>query len=193
MILGQSAATAACMAIDANQAVQDVEYAALREKLLADKQVLDIPAGSTRPAGIDPKSLKGVVVDDDKAEKQGEWLDSSSVGGFVGTAYLHDNNAAQGTKNVRYSLVIADAGRYDLRMSYTPNPNRASNVRVTVRTGDDEKTVLVDQRRAPEIQKSFVSLGEFRLAADEIVVVVVSNEGANGHVIADAVWAAPVE
>lgn len=193
MILGQSAATAACMAIDANQAVQDVEYAALREKLLADKQVLDIPAGSARPSGIDPKSLKGVVVDDDKAEKQGEWLDSSSVGGFVGTAYLHDNNAGQGTKHVRYSLVIADAGRYDLRMSYTPNPNRATNVRVTVRTGDDDKTSLVNQQRAPDIQKSFVSLGEFNLAADEIVVVVVSNEGANGHVIADAVWAAPVE
>jgi hypothetical protein len=39
MILGQSAATAAVMAIDAEQAVQDVPYVKLRERLLADGQI----------------------------------------------------------------------------------------------------------------------------------------------------------
>jgi hypothetical protein len=42
MVLGQSAATAACLAIDAEAAVQDVDYAALRERLLSDGQVLDL-------------------------------------------------------------------------------------------------------------------------------------------------------
>lgn len=41
MILGQSAATAAVLAIDADSAVQAVPYAALRTRLLADKQVLE--------------------------------------------------------------------------------------------------------------------------------------------------------
>ena len=40
MILGQSAATAACLSIDDGVAVQDVEYERLRERLLADEQVL---------------------------------------------------------------------------------------------------------------------------------------------------------
>jgi hypothetical protein len=40
MILGQSAATAAVMAIDANQSVQDVPYERLKEQLLKDGQVL---------------------------------------------------------------------------------------------------------------------------------------------------------
>jgi hypothetical protein len=40
MILGQSAATAAALAIDANSPVQKVEYGTLRERLLADGQVL---------------------------------------------------------------------------------------------------------------------------------------------------------
>ncbi|MEM7395274.1 MAG: FAD-dependent oxidoreductase, partial [Verrucomicrobiota bacterium] len=40
MILGQSAATAASFAIDENLAVQDVAYEKLKERLLADKQVL---------------------------------------------------------------------------------------------------------------------------------------------------------
>ena len=41
MILGQSAATAACMALDASTAVQQVEYAQLRERLLKDGQILE--------------------------------------------------------------------------------------------------------------------------------------------------------
>jgi hypothetical protein len=40
MILGQSTATAAALAIDANSPVQRIEYGALRERLLADGQVL---------------------------------------------------------------------------------------------------------------------------------------------------------
>jgi hypothetical protein len=44
MILGQSAATAAVLAIDGKIAVQDVPYAKLREQLLKDKQILEFNA-----------------------------------------------------------------------------------------------------------------------------------------------------
>jgi hypothetical protein len=40
MILGQSAATAAVMAIDAKIPVQDVPYEKLKERLLKDGQIL---------------------------------------------------------------------------------------------------------------------------------------------------------
>ena len=40
MVLGQSAATAASMAIDDNLAVQDVDYSKLKTRLLNDNQVL---------------------------------------------------------------------------------------------------------------------------------------------------------
>jgi hypothetical protein len=43
MILGQSAATAAALALDNGLAVQDVPYAKLRARLLADGQVLEMP------------------------------------------------------------------------------------------------------------------------------------------------------
>jgi hypothetical protein len=46
MILGQSAATAAAIAIDRGIAVQDVSYEQLRKQLLADGQVLEY----TQPA-----------------------------------------------------------------------------------------------------------------------------------------------
>jgi hypothetical protein len=41
MILGQSAATAAAMALDAAVSAQDVDYAKLKARLVADRQVLD--------------------------------------------------------------------------------------------------------------------------------------------------------
>ena len=43
MVLGQSAATAASLAIDAGAAVQDVGYPALRRQLLRDRAVLEWP------------------------------------------------------------------------------------------------------------------------------------------------------
>ncbi|MDF2720015.1 MAG: dependent oxidoreductase, partial [Paenibacillus sp.] len=42
MVLGQSAATAAAMALAEGRAVQDVEYARLRQRLLQDGQSLDL-------------------------------------------------------------------------------------------------------------------------------------------------------
>ncbi len=48
MILGQSAATAAVMAIDSGIPVQDVPYERLRARLVADGQVLEYPPKATR-------------------------------------------------------------------------------------------------------------------------------------------------
>ena len=42
MILGQSAATAACIAIEDDLAVQDVPYDKLKSQLIADGQVLEM-------------------------------------------------------------------------------------------------------------------------------------------------------
>lgn len=58
MILGQSAATAAVMAIDAGIAVQDVAYEKLRERLVQDGQVLNFqaPASNRQPSSKKAKS-----------------------------------------------------------------------------------------------------------------------------------------
>ena len=58
MILGQSAATAACLAIDAKVRVQKVDYEKLRSRLLADRQVLEWGASSNSAAAAKPGSPK---------------------------------------------------------------------------------------------------------------------------------------
>jgi hypothetical protein len=51
MILGQSAATAAALSIEAGVPLQKVEYARLRARLLADGQILEWAQGAVRPEG----------------------------------------------------------------------------------------------------------------------------------------------
>ncbi len=193
MVLSQSSATAACQAIDEECAVQKIDYAKLRERLLADKQVLAWTGPAAR-AGIDPTKLSGIVLDDKQAELTGNWSTSSSIGGFVGSGYLHDSNEDKGQKDARFKFEIKVPGRYEVLVAYTPNPNRATNVPVTITTADGDRTIQVNQRNAPTgsaeksaAGKSFHSLGVFRLEAGKPCIVTISNRGTDGHVIVDAV------
>lgn len=68
MVLGQSAAAAAALAIDADAAVQDVDYPTLRKRLLADRQVLSRPVKAKvgarlhRPTTASQKSSSALTV-----------------------------------------------------------------------------------------------------------------------------------
>jgi hypothetical protein len=192
MVLGQSAATAAAQAIDAGTSVQKVDYQKLNERLLADKQVLKW-TGPKRGAagGVNPKGLKGIVVDDEAAKLVGSWLNSSSSPGYVGSQYLHDNNDQKGQLTATFVIPLKEAGEYDVRLSYPPFANRATNVPVTIKSGDTVKEVKVNQRQKPTLDGAFVSLG--KIQADKEIVVTIGTTGTDGHVIADAVQAVPVK
>ena len=78
-------------------------------------------------------------------------------------------------------------GRYEVQLSYSHNGNRATNVPVVVRHSGGEKTILVNQKKVPPIDKLFVSLGEFDFSADTPATVSISNKSTDGYVIIDAV------
>jgi hypothetical protein len=187
MILGHSAAAAAALALDEGTTVQSLDYAVLRKQLDKDGQVLEIPAGSVRTPGLDPARLPGVVVDDLAAVKTGVWGSSASVGGFVGESYLHDADEGKGSKSIRFDVKVPATGRYEVRIAYTPNPNRATNVPVTITHADGETTKSVNQKQKPPIDGTFISVGTYSFSKDGESSVTISNEGTTGHVIADAV------
>jgi hypothetical protein len=193
MVLGQSSATAAAIAIDDGIDVQKVDYAKLKARLLADKQVLEY-AAPPKPAGSDPglapARLSGIVVDDEKAVFTGAWTVSNSAVPYVGTGYRHDGDAGKGEKSVRFEAALPAAGRYEVRLAYTPHANRSKAVPVVVRHADGESKVAVDQTRKPTHEGAFVPLGMFRFDAGKAVVEV-STAGTSGHVIADAVQWVP--
>ena len=190
MVLGQSAAIAACQSLDAKVAVQDIDYARLKEKLLEEKQVLQW-AGPIKPTGIDPKSLPGVVVDNSDAKLAGDWVKSSSIGGYIGFDYLHDGNEAKGMKSAEFKVKIPKAGHYEVRMAYTGNPNRATNVPVTISTASGAKKVLVSQRENPK-SSGFQSIATIDAEAGESISITITNDNTDGYVIVDAVQVSPV-
>ena len=187
MVLGQSAATAAALAIDGGMSVQEVAYAALRERLLADGQALAW-AGS----GKDPASLDGIVIDNTAATTTGSWNSSSSISGFVLYDYLHDDNEGKGTKTVAYSTRLPTAGTYEIRLWATASGNRATNVPVTVQLPSGTQRMMVNQQKGPA-ETGFVSLGMFACPAAAPITVSISTAGTDGFVVADAVQFIPFE
>jgi FAD dependent oxidoreductase len=190
MVLGQSSATAAALAIDGTTSVQQVDYAKLREQLLAGKQVLEWTGPKRSVANaIDPKTLPGLVVDDADAIKRGAWSESSSIGGYVGASYLHDGNAQKGELSATYKFAVKEPGEYEVRIAYTPNANRASNVPISIQHAGGEAQATLNEKQPPAIDKTFHSLGKFRFGKEAVVTI--SNTNTNGYVVIDAVQLVP--
>ncbi|TLD71504.1 FAD-dependent oxidoreductase [Phragmitibacter flavus] len=189
MILAQSAATAAVMAIDGNLPVQDVPYEQLREQLLKDGQILEAP--HLLKTGKNT-NLPGIVVDDTKAQLTGSWETSGAGKNYVGTGYRHDNNV-RGTElsKARFDAALPKSGKYEVRLAIPHNPNRASNAKVVIRHQGGEETIRVNQRELPPIDDLFLSLGTYQFDKSIAGVVTISNEDADGYVIADAVQFLP--
>lgn len=199
MIMGQSAATAAVLAIDDNLPVQKVNYQKLRERLLADKQILIWTNSGPTRGGMNPDQaaarraaaavkLPGIVIDDSDAVKTGDWVESASVPNIVGSGYVHDNNADKGAMTIVFSPNIPADGEYELFLISTPNQNRASNVQVTIEANGTTTTATVDQKSTASLR-----LGRFQLPTGKSTKVTISNKNTDGYVIADALQCLPVK
>lgn len=191
MLLGQSAATAATHAIESDVPVQDVDYTRLRDRLLKDGQILQY-AGPRRHrgggTGVDPKTLPGIVIDNEDAELIGPWQVNNVTHPRVGPTYVHDGNEAKGKCIAKYKFKLPNPGRYEVRVSWPPNSNRATNVPITIRYSGERKTLSVNQKSSG--RKGFHSLGEYLFG--ESAIVEISNQGTDGYVIADTVQFVPV-
>lgn len=215
MILGQSAATAACLSIDQNTAVQNLKYESLKQRLIEDKQVLKYAKGSRYRTS----ELKGIIVDDDKATLQGSWTMSTANKPFVGGGYRHSGgpsssspsaggssaggpnasspnssglNTSSGASKAKSAMFKASLkpGRYEVRMYWPLNNNRASNVPVTIQHADGASHVLVNQKSRPKKSLDALSLGTFNFASTGSIIV--SAEGTDGYVVLDAIQFLPV-
>ncbi len=199
MVTSQSAATAACLAIDQDVAVQKVDYEKLKSRLLADGQVLAWPPTGVPTSGAVPRtivragSLPGIVLDDDKAEYRGAWTTSNRQPSPIGASYRHDDNKGRGEKVATFTATIPKAGEYEIRLLFTWHENRSSRTKVTVTGADEEKTVRINQRKPAMKDRVPNALGIFRFHAGAKASVSVSNEGADGYVVVDALQILPAE
>lgn len=185
MVLGQSAATAASLAIDAGVSVQDLDFAALKSRLEADGQILHYTAPPKPAANYTAlDSLAGTVVDDSAAKLTGDWLASILPSG-IHQGYRHDNDARDGKATAVFTANLPAPGRYEVQVAWSPNANRATNVPVRIGHAGGSSEVKLDQRQRPEIDRHFGPVGTYEFGTTGTVTI--TNAGTDGHVILDAV------
>ena len=181
MVLGQSAAVAACMAIDRKTAVQAVDVKQLQSQLknnpLADN------------------SMPEVLVDNDYARQvtiTGNWQ-SEKAGGY-GPSYLKISPDGQTTGSVRFSAAIQKAGRYQVYVYCPKVPQATDRTRVTVFNGKQKQEKSISKNDIQVIGQTsgeWVSLGVMDFPPGNSAYVEITTEAANGVVVADAVLFVP--
>lgn len=180
MVLGQSAAVAAAMAIDAKQPVQEINITKLQAKLKSNP----LANGST------PE----IVVDNDDKEKvstTGQW--TSRKGGY-GPSYLVAEPANKEKRTIAFIPTIARAGQYEVYIYLPKTNNMAREIAIQVFDGKKNNPVAINPAAvqvAGQTSGEWVNIGAYQLPAGKRSYVEIAAEGATGIVIADAILFIP--
>lgn len=183
MVLAQSSAAAACIAIDKKQTVQQVDIKQLQQ-LLADNPLMD---GSVAEILVDDNDATQVAI---KGPHQIE-----KAGGYRNTwiKIAPDNGSAE--TSITYQPEIKVAGRYSI-YAYLPGlDSAASKAHFIVQNNSNKKDIFIAPHNKVEGQTSgeWVSLGTYQLTKGKNILVTVSGKEADGVVAADAVLLVPTE
>lgn len=136
-------------------------------------------------------SLSGIVIDDREAKLTGKWTEGAGLPLYVEDGY-HYAGPRSGA-SARYEFTVPRSGEYEVRVSYQPHENRATNTPVTVVSAGGEKTITVNQRVAPPLAKSFYTLGAYRFESGTPGAVIIGTEGIDGNAHADAIQVVPLD
>lgn len=190
MILGQSAAVAAKLAIDSDIAFQDVDYNELKPRLDELGQVLDLPNSTVNREK--PIEYDGIVLDDsDATYPEGKWKASGAIRPFVGFNYQVSNTPGA---SAVWTHTFEESGTYSVEVAWSANPNRSKGA-VIIDVDGSVTGYPMDQRRKPSKQKTFEPINEYTFAAGSNVEIRVQrNDESDGqYLIADGVRFVPVD
>ncbi|GAB3490329.1 FAD-dependent oxidoreductase [Spirosoma knui] len=191
MVLAQSAAVAACQAIDDRKAVQDIDVKKLQMHLAQNPLM-----NGSRPE---------ILIDNDDSTQvvqQGTWQ-RDTKGGKYGTSLLISPSGQ--SASVRFQPGRLQAGRYAVfiynpsRLGGGGNPdqdsqqtNKSSRVRVRVHTGQTVAETTIDQQNH---NNDWIRVGEYAFttsrASAQQPYVDITTAGAEQPVVADAVLFIP--
>jgi len=201
MVIGQGAGIAAALAADRDVPVQKLAYRKLRERLLAQGQVLELPDVSdlpTRNGSIVAKSLPGIVLDDAQAKLAGTWSRSTNFKPYIDDGYIFcgeedSKSKGDGKTTATFRFKVPKSGRYEVLMAYSAHATRSKNVPVTIASGAEKTTFAVDQTKPLPSGKQFRLVATVDLRSDVETVIQVTNADTTGFVIIDALQLLPVE
>ena len=199
MVIGQGAGIAAALAADLDVAVQELKYEKLRERLLAQKQVLELPDVSHPPSAsgsITARSLPGIILDDRQAKLSGDWSRSTNFKPFIEDGYIFcgdkkSKEKGDGKSTATFRFNAPKSGEYQLAVAYSAHETRASNVPVIVISGRNKKEFTVDQTQPLPSGEHFRSVGKVQLESGVETSITVNNRQTVGFVIVDALQLLP--
>jgi len=181
MVLSQSAAVAALLAIDANTDVQHVDVKKLQQVLvnnpLADNSTVEIL--------VDNDDNKQVSI-------TGSWT-TDKKGSYGPSMFVDDGKDGQ-LKTVRFTPNVVKQGHYSVYAYFPKLEGLATHTPISFFDGKKSNEIKVkesDIRVEGQTSGEWVLLGKFNLQKGTKSYVEISNKGANGKVVADALLFVP--
>ena len=206
MAIGQGAGIAAALSAKRGVDVQELQYPLLRERLVSQGQVLELPGApkkttATREAAvkeadfISVKSFPGIVLDDEDATFVGEWTHSTNFKPSIGSGY-HVHGAKDvrndGKAKATFHVKVPKTGEYQVRVAYSAHETRAKNVPVIISSGGRETKFTVDQTQLLPSGDRFQHIGNVELIDDSEITFQIQTVETTGFVILDAIQLIPV-
>ncbi|MFC5409237.1 FAD-dependent oxidoreductase [Larkinella bovis] len=183
MVLGQSTALAASMAIDAKTSVQKIDVVKLQQRLKTDP----LGDGSTPEILVDNENTTFITT-------TGPWrLENKSKAGYGPSYLMHDGTSTEAA-SVRFTPEIVKPGKYRLYTYYPRLTKSTSELRVTVSDGKNSKVVPIKPADIVVVGQTageWVSLGEYTLPKGKTASVEIAVKQPDGPTVADAVLFVP--
>ncbi len=179
MVLAQSSALAASMAIDGKIPVQKINVSKLQNTLkinpLADGSEADI------------------LIDNDNKEQisiVGDWQKELNPKGCYGPTWLSDMSSNFSEKSVKFNVNINKSGSYQVYVYFPKIEKASSKTTINVFEGINKKVVVVNQADITvqgQTSGDWVSVGNYEFKENQKSYVEITNKDADGKVVADAV------
>ncbi|MES1215593.1 MAG: FAD-dependent oxidoreductase [Bacteroidota bacterium] len=179
MVMGQSAAAAASLAIDKHTSVQQIDVKQLQNILrsnpLADNSQPDIL--------IDNEQTENITI-------KGNWQKNENAHSSYASSSLQCNGKTKDSLSVRFKTTIPATGKYKI-YSYTPETdNSSSSVAINISDGKKITATSINLKALKvegQTSGEWVYVGEYNFTKGAKTYVEINNNNADGIIIADAV------
>jgi hypothetical protein len=183
MMLGQSAAMAASMAIDSKTAVQKVNVKKLQSMLKTNP----LADGSTPEILVDNDDSLAVTV-------KGSWKREVNFHGCYGPSVFVDSSTDKTGDFVRFAPDIKKEGLYNVYIYIAKIGGLSSRIPISVNNGSQQKIADINIDNIVvkgQTEGEWVAIGKYHFSVGKEGYIAIAGKGTDGILLADAVLFIP--
>ncbi|MBE9460695.1 FAD-dependent oxidoreductase [Dyadobacter subterraneus] len=181
MVLAQSSAAAAVMAIDGKTSVQKIDITKLQQQLKSNP--------------LANNAASEILVDNEDAshvKMEGDWT-VQKKGGY-GPSFIQADDNGKSARSVTFTPAITKNGEYNIYAYFPKIPKLAPEMALTVSDGKTNKEIIVKESDIiveGQTSGEWFHVGKFNLPKGNAANVKIAAKGADGALVADAVLFVP--